>query len=481
MFSKASFFVRSISQVAIANFITKPLWLLLFIYAARALGPYQFGIYTFSFSIVVILSIIIDFGFDYITIREISVKKDLLNQYVSNILFYRVTVCASLICLISLYNHFFATFDTTTLTVVILLLFFQSTVLLLQFFRSAVSALQYFKIFSQMLIFEKLILIFLGTVSLIISPNLKLFIAALLCGNVITTIVFLFVLKRKLQFIFNLPSLQAIKYLIKSSLPLLIMNIFIMAYFRIDVIFLNWFVSDKSIVGIYGSIHRIIEMYFLIPTIIMSTAYPIITKSLSENKEYVISLINKILKLISLVTLPIVFVISFNSYEFNLLLFGEKYKIGYSGLTYIVWTILPLGFNYLLGHVLIAINKQKYCAISLIVASAVNIVLNIVLIPYLSFVGTSISLFVTEFVIFLFYSYFVNKYLGSLKLFDLIIKVFVIIFLVFIFHFVTESLYKPNTVVNAIGLLIITAVLFKIFNLFDFASLKNLLNQRKAV
>lgn len=472
-----SFFLYSFSKVAIANLITKPLWVLLFIFAARELGTEQFGIYTYAISVVIIISIFIDFGFDYIAVRDISQNSLKLTNKFSEVGLSRLILSSITVFLIFIYAYLFKTFDSFQFKTVVIVLFFQIAIINSQFIRSIASALQDFSLYAKMIVFDKGLLIVFGFAILQVSKNLENFLLVLLLANIISVVAFIVVLKKKYQLKFVLPEKSSLLSLFKNSAPLLVMNIFIMAYFRIDVILLDYLVKDKSIVGVYGTIHRIIEMYFLIPTIIMSTAYPIISKYYSDNKEFVINLVNKILFSLSAITLPFIIVISFNAFEINYFIFGAEYIEGYKGLQYIIWTILPLGFNYVLGYLLISINKQFYCALSIAFASIINIALNIILIPKLSFVGTSIAMLVTEVVIFCFYAFFTLKYFARIDLKNLIIKVVSILVITFLCFFVMKIYIEYNTLLYISVFLVLSLLLISIFRVIKIDDLKKLIVQ----
>lgn len=470
---KTGSFFHSFSLVALANIITKPLWLVLFVFAARKLGVYQFGIYTYCFSIVIILSILIDFGLDYIAVRDVSVNNEKLNPFFNVVFLFRILLTLIIIAGILVYSWLFNA-NKVIISTLIILMVFQTTVILLQFFRSLISAFHNFSLYSGLLVFEKLIIVIFGFISLIYSSNLIYFLSALLAGNLISFIYFLFTLKKHYQLKFRLPEKEPLKYIIKSSLPLVLMNVFIMAYFRVDVLILNYIVGSKEIIGIYGSIHRIIEMYFLIPAIIMSTAFPIISKKFNEDNPYIIDLISNLLNFITVISFPIVIIIAFNSYNINYLIFGREYRSGYLGLIFLIWTILPLGYNYILGHVLIASNKQKYCAITLSVASFVNIILNYLLIPKFSFMGTCVALLITEIIIFIFYSYYVEKFLGDLKISMLAVKLISIILVIFL-TFYLISFSSINLFVISVLLLLLTALLLIKTKILDISSFRKII------
>ena len=400
----------------------------------------------------------IDFGLDYIAVRDVSVKNENLNPFFNVVFLFRIFFTLVILAGIILYYWLFNA-NKVIITALIVLLLFQTTVILLQFFRALISAFHDFSLYSALLVFEKLIIVVFGFISLIFSSNLIYFLSALLAGNLISFVFFLYTLRKHYNLKIGIPKHEPFNYIIKSSLPLVLMNVFIMAYFRVDVLILNFIVGSKEIIGIYGSIHRIIEMYFLIPAIIMSTAFPIISKKYNIDNPYIINLVKNLLNFITVISFPIVIIIAFNSYNINYLIFGRDYRSGYSGLIFLIWTILPLGYNYILGHILIVANKQKYCAITLAVASVINIILNYLLIPKFSFMGTCIALLITEIIIFIFYSYYVEKFLGGLKILELTIKFISIVVVIFL-SFYLLSLLSINLYAVSALLLSLAALLF---------------------
>ncbi len=461
MVIKNKFIIRSFSWVAFANFITKPLWLLLFIYAARVLGVEQYGVYTYALSIVMMISIFLDLGLDYIAIREISKNNELINEYSSQVLFLRVIFFVVILLVLGAYFIFSRKLDKIQSLAIIITLVFQFSAILLAYFKSVATAFHEFKVFSFMMIFEKILLIILGFLSLLILPKIISFLLSMVIANTISLVIFLITLRKRYKLKFYLPVLSVTKGIVKEAIPLLTMNLFILAYFRVDVIILDWITQDKSIVGIYGAIHRIVEMYMLIPTILMTTAYPIINKYLESNREFVDNFLHKILYSVISISLPIAILIAFNSYELNYFMFGSQYAEGSKGLLYIIWTIIPLGLNYILGNILISMKKQYFCAIGVGIGASVNIILNLILIPKLSFVGASITTFITESVILLVYGYFIIKLFPRIQLLQLGLKTALISgIILFTFYFYLQ-LFNYNFLVSiTLGLLLTISLLF---------------------
>jgi len=462
--------LKAFSWVAVGNIVTKPLWMLLIIFAARKLGAEQFGIYYYALSVVLMATILVDFGFDYILIQRIAKFKNKFSDYLNAITFYRIVNFLFVLIVLLIANNFFQSKSETQTKAIIILFFFQFTVIILTSIKNSISAIENFSAFSQMMIFEKGLLTVTGFISLLLHPDILTFLLSLLFANVITIFILTLILFKKFKFKIIKPEKPLLAEIIKDSLPLLIMNIFVMIYFRIDVVILNYFNVGKDIIGIYGSIHRIIEMFLLIPSILMSTFYPIIIRLYDEDKNKTFQIVNTLQKIMLATSILIALIFTVYAFELNKLMFGKEYIEGYKGLSFIIWTIIPLGLNFISGYLLISVNKQKYLALSLFLASVFNILLNILLIPKLSFVGTSITALITEIIIFIFYSLYSHKYFGNTKLF-LSVGKFMLLLVLFYLSFkalILLGLIKLFSFISALIVMFAGSFLLKVFNKNDY-------------
>jgi O-antigen/teichoic acid export membrane protein len=472
------FLFKSFSLITIANFITKPIWFFLFVFAARVLGTEQFGVYTYITSIILIFSVLIDSGLDYYLIRECTQSDLNYAKLVNSINTLRLGFsCIILIIIFSL--HYVDVFSLFEVICLALVLCFQTLTLLISSIKSLVASSNDFVSYSKMLVAEKLIIMVFGFMALLIDNKLISFLISMSVANLIVLLIFYTKNKKKYQLGFKIPYFSELSYIVKKTKFLILLNIFIAIYFRVDILILQYFVSKNSILGLYGSIHRIIEMYLLFPTIIMSVAYPIIAKNLSTKQNEVSILSEKLLKFFFSFSLLIAVVCSFNSYSVNLLLFGQAYKGGENGLKIIIWTILPLGLNYVLGNLLVTINKEKYSALSIAIACVFSIAGNVILAPIFNFVGTSIILLFTESIIFFLYSYFIHKHFKIINIIGLIKRFLLIVIITFIVISLIASLLNLNLILNMLWQVILVVLILKYMGFLDVKLLFSLIKDTR--
>jgi len=443
-----NFLVKSYSFVALANLLTKPLWMLLFILAARVLGTEQFGIYSFANSTIGILNIFLDLGLDYIIIRESASDGSKTNSYFNGILLIRSFFTLFIILIILSYGIISGAFNSIQFFAILILFGFQSLTIILTFFKSVTTIYHNFKLFSGMMVFEKSMIIIIGFLVLYLSKLVLGFIGAIFFANILSTILFYYILNKKYSLHFSRINFSIITSLLKKALPFFILNIFIAIYFRIDILLLDYIIKDKSVVGIYGSIHRLIEMYLLIPTILMSISFPIITKKYSENKAFAIEFADRNLSFLLALSLFIACIVGFNSYFINKLLYGTAFAEGSNGLIYLIWVCIPISLNFVLGNLLVTVKKEKLSAFVVGLSCIINIALNIILIRKYSFVGTSIAALITEIFIFTAYSFLVVKHFGKIKIVSLSIKTIILISIVGLSSYFFNSYYGYHALMN---------------------------------
>src|SRR3989338_8246770 len=71
-------------SLSIAEIVAKVAQFIIFVYVARQLGNAIFGRFNFAYSFSLIAVIFTDIGINYMIIREISRKKELLNKFITN-------------------------------------------------------------------------------------------------------------------------------------------------------------------------------------------------------------------------------------------------------------------------------------------------------------------------------------------------------------------------------------------------------------
>ena len=190
------------------------------------------------------------------------------------------------------------------------------------------------------------------------------------------------------------PALGALAML-RSALPLALSWVFIALYFRIDAVMLHT-LKDSHAVGLYGGVYRIFEAFAMLTVGFRSVLFPLLARAADGPAEGLAVLCRKSLRLQALFTVLVA--VAFGAVAEPLLVFvlGPGYAAAAPGLRVLLWALPGSFMADLLLHVLVAQGRPSAGTWVVGVTAALNIALNLVLIPRLSFVGAAAATVVSE-------------------------------------------------------------------------------------
>ncbi len=202
---------------------------------------------------------------------------------------------------------------------------------------------------------------------------------------------------RKFKYIFSKYKLSSYqksvlsKSLIKYSLPMVFFGVISMMFYWIDSFFIGYYKSPLE-VGIYNAAVPIAMLLMLVPELFIHIFFPIIVNEYSKNKIFVIEELSKqITKWILIINLPFfALLVLFPGAAINLL-FGSEYLVAQTSLRILAIGVLISSLLVVSSQLIYMVGKSKTILLNIIIASLVNVVLNIILIPQPTILGISNS------------------------------------------------------------------------------------------
>jgi len=183
--------------------------------------------------------------------------------------------------------------------------------------------------------------------------------------------------------------------MLREALPLALSWVFIALYFRIDAVMLQ-FLSGERAVGLYGGIYRIFEAFTMLAVAYRSVLFPVMARAADGPREALAVLCRKSIRLHLVFTIAVAVFVSFNARALVTLVLGQRYADAAPGLAILVWALPGSFMADTLLHLLIAQRRQKLGTTAVSVTAALNIALNVVLIPKYSFVGAAAATVASE-------------------------------------------------------------------------------------
>lgn len=403
-----------------ADIFSKVLSLILVAFIARSLGDVGFGKYSFAISFTAMFAVLADLGLSTLTTREVARNKSKVDSFLGNIalikLLLSIITFTIIFVIINLMNY---PSDTTIIVYIFGLYWILNS--FAQFFRSIFRAFEQMEYEALTISLEKILAVSFGIYVLFSGYGLIELALVILFSGIVNVLVSFFVIIRKFakpKFEFDL---KLWSYLLHESLPLGLVLIFISLYFKIDIVMLSLMKGDAA-VGWYNASVVMIEALSFIPAIFMISLFPAISRFFVSSKESLAVAYEKSFRYLFILGLPIAVGTTLLADRIIFFIYGRDFINSVIALKVLIWALLLIFINHLLGTVLRSIDRQKLNAFFAGNAVIINVLLNLVLIPRYSFLGAAYATVITEIFIFISYFYYTSKFVSKIPVHMIVIR-----------------------------------------------------------
>lgn len=374
---------------------------------ARYLSVSDYGIMNFAVSFTGMIAIIMDLGVSTHIVRHIATDFDSAPKYLGNAIplksiFSAFTFVIALIILILMHCD--------ELTIQITLLFtieriFASFTGLFNGSLQAVEEGKYQAIGNILLNILLLIFMFLSITG---DYGLYGITFAYLIANLIV-VLFLYIAVKKIvskpKFEFDR---EFCKKITMISIPFALTSFFGIVLYSVDMVMLTNMVSSYAN-GIYSAAYKLISVLTLFYGVYSAVIFPVMSRFYKNEKNLLVVSLEKSIKYLMLVMIPISFATILYSQDIVVLFFGQKYSPTSSVLSILICTV-PLTFiTGACQNMLNASHKEKFVTITLLIATLFNIVSNLFIIPRYSYNGAAITNILSDIIIGILYFYSISK------------------------------------------------------------------------
>lgn len=222
-------------------------------------------------------------------------------------------------------------------------------------------------------------------------------IASLLFNMVISFLIVYLWAKKYLRFSLQF-DFKYWKSFLKESAPIGIAAVITFAYFKMDTILLS-VMKSSSDVGIYNAANKVLENITFFPAMIVGLIFPLMSRTVFNDKKRFLEIANKTFKVFVILVVPLIVGILFLADGIIMLIGGGEFAEAAIVLRVLVFSLAMIFFGNFFNSILVAGNLQKKLMLVLGIAAAVNIILNLIFIPRLSYLGAACTSVVTEFLV----------------------------------------------------------------------------------
>ena len=472
-------FITNLALLLLLNLLIKPFWILGIDRSVQnAVSPQSFGIYSAIFSFSLLLNILLDFGITNFNNKNIAQNNNLLNKHLSSIVLLRVALGA-VYFIITIAAGFIIGYTSDELLVLMVLGFNQFLLSFILYLRSNIAGLHLFKTDSIISVLDRTLMIGIcayllwGRGSTGQPFEIWWYVYAQTAAYLATIcITFIIVIKKaKLKRLYwNKTFLLVV---LKKSYPYAVLVLLMTFYNRIDTVMLERMLPDgKEQTSIYVSAYRLLDSANMIAFLFAGLLLPMFSRmiKLKHNVDKLVKLSYSILAFGSI----IVAVGSFFYSDYIMELLNTNHIEESSKVFGVLMScFIAISITYVFGTLLTANGNLMQLNIMASIGMALNIVLNIFLIPLYKAYGSALSSLITQFITAMFQVYLCQKVFKFRVNYRFLITLFVFLIGVIIFNYVSLKMPVNDWIMKFVIMAIMSTLFAFAIRLINLKALYN--------
>ncbi len=371
---------RNVSVMFVAQVITWASSFLLLYFLPRYLGSEDFGRLYLALSIKMILSLLIDFGGNYLIPKEVARSIQVGSHILSSYIILRVLLWILSIGLILLMSDLLGYSDHVHLLILILAIgkLWEGGSSAISAYFQGIERMEYPSIGS---IVER-VFVAVFAVAVLLMGGSSIEVAVIYTAGALINLIVLFWYSRKnvkisYKFDFRIFSL------FRSGMPYFLFSLFSVIYYRIDAIMISA-MTTEAVTGWYGGAYRFFDIVMVLPLIYKTAIFPVFSKLWNNKNGVLESTVSESMRLMILLGIPTaVLIYIYASPIIDFFMGLDQYSSSVFILQIFAISIPIIYIDIILGSAILgAANRQKAWATVGFLAIFVNIGTNFLLIPY---------------------------------------------------------------------------------------------------
>jgi len=414
-----------------SSIVPKVFTIVFTVYAARKLGSMGLGEYAIAGSVVGLFSVFTELGLNNLFVREVARHKDKVGYYLGSMLVLKACLSVTTLLLIGLVTKLlgYSAVVEQTIYLLALALVFSSFSSL---FTSLFQAYEEMEFSAVLGILNSALLTVGGVVVLSLGYGVVgLGFVAILAAAVVL-IAALMIIARKFKF-GRLKLNKAFLYqILKDAVPFAAINILITIYHRTDMVLLSKLpvaeASNEVASGLYSASYKFVDTLQMVPAIVTGAAFPFFSRLYLQDQPKFYATFQRILKYLVILGIPMAVGTTLLAEPIIELAYGADFIRSAASLKILIWAVSIIFVNSLFASVLTSMGKMKALVVIIGANVLFSLTSNFILIPTwglgLSFIGASLTTFLTEVLGFSLLYYFFSKRICVLNLVTLLTKPF---------------------------------------------------------
>lgn len=378
------------------NTASRILRAVLILYAARILGTEGYGIFSYVLSVAAFFTVLSDIGLSSLLTRESVRQPEKVKSYLSTTLAMKLGLIALTVLITVIGAPYFVKIDAA-----LPLIPFIAVLLALDSLRgfafSIARAENRMQFEAGLMMLTDICITGIGLAILFLDPSAEGLTIAYTAGSAIGTIAAFTMLRRELGGLVSSFDRTLIKPIFSAAWPFAVMSILGGFMINIDTIIIGIFRSASEL-GLYAAAMRPIQILYLIPGLVATSIFPIISRHAhrGEMKESKTILENTLVATLAL-GIPVTIGGIVVGTPLIVLLFGEAYLGSVLAFQLLMVTVPMIFIGSIVGNTIFAHDRQRVFIVSTGAGAMANVVLDFVLIPIYGIAGSAVATIIAQF------------------------------------------------------------------------------------
>lgn len=395
--------------LASSNIISVVFSFFFLVYTTRYLGSEKYGLLSFAIAFASITIFLADIGISSVIVRDVARDKSKTSVYVGNSILMKVILAA--ITLLSTAAIGFALgYPSSTIKMVMVILLSLIIVSFSGIFSSILSAYEIMEYISIGTVIYNLVMLTFAMLAISLGVDVYGFAYVYLFSSIVFLCYFAIVFLRKMPRPKWDVDLAFWKYMVKEAIPFGLSSVFVRVYYYVDTVMISLLISNPNeVMGWYNAAYRMVIILSFIPVTFLGSIYPIMSKFYVSSDKYLGFMYERSFKYLMALAIPIGVGTTILGKDLISLVYGPAFASSAIALQILIWSEVLIFINSAFGYLFNSINLQMIVAKQTMLAAALNILLNLILIPQYSYVGASSATVATQLFSFFFLLHFASK------------------------------------------------------------------------
>ncbi len=366
---------------------------ILVIYAARVLGPEQWGAFSYVVGLVAFFLIFSDIGTSAIVTRESAKDMASGEKYFATAFLLKLLPLTASILLLLFGNRYLTNIESARMLMplVIFLLLFDS---IRNFGFTMSRATQKMELEAGNEVLTNLLVVLFGFYFLQMEPTPQHLLFGYIFGTLGGFLLTLFILRESFFRILRNFDRALVMPLLTNALPFAFASFLGAIMINTDMLMLGWLRTPAEL-GYYSAAQKPVQLFYVFASLFASSLFPIFSQ-LTQDKERFRSILEKALAAALLVAIPLALGSLVLGSHLIILLFGNEYAPATSSFQILMLTVLIISPSVIVSNALLSQNQQKRFVMFSLIGALGNVLFNFLLIPFWGIAGCAFSTLITQ-------------------------------------------------------------------------------------